>query len=82
VVLKDLEDSFGSGFVAALSGLAARRLLRGFVGTVSEAIDLIDQYQDAGIRFSRPFSSSSAFSRFASEGGGASADLLPMRGGG
>ena len=30
-------------------GLAARGPLRGFVGTVSEAIDLIGQYQDAGI---------------------------------
>src|SRR5437867_8893104 len=29
--------------------LAARGPLRGFVGTVSEAIDLIGQYQDAGI---------------------------------
>ena len=29
--------------------LAARRPLRGFVGTVSEAIDLIGQYQDAGV---------------------------------
>ena len=29
--------------------LAARGRLRGFVGTVSEAIDLIGQYQDAGI---------------------------------
>jgi F420-dependent oxidoreductase-like protein len=29
--------------------LAARRPLRGFVGTASEAIDLIGQYQDAGV---------------------------------
>jgi AMMECR1 domain-containing protein len=29
--------------------LAAREPLRGFVGTVSEAIDLIGQYQEAGI---------------------------------
>ena len=29
--------------------LAAREPLRGFVGTVSEAIDLIGQYQDAGV---------------------------------
>lgn len=29
--------------------LAARRPLRGFVGMVSEPIDLIGQYQDAGI---------------------------------
>ena len=29
--------------------LAARGPLRGFVGTVSEAIDLIGQYQDAGV---------------------------------
>ena len=29
--------------------LAARGPLRGFVGTVSEAIDLIGQYQDAGL---------------------------------
>jgi alkanesulfonate monooxygenase SsuD/methylene tetrahydromethanopterin reductase-like flavin-dependent oxidoreductase (luciferase family) len=29
--------------------LAARGPLRGFAGTVSEAIDLIGQYQDAGI---------------------------------
>jgi F420-dependent oxidoreductase-like protein len=30
--------------------LAARRPLRGFVGTVSEAIDLIGQYQDDGVQ--------------------------------
>jgi F420-dependent oxidoreductase-like protein len=30
--------------------LAARGPLRGFVGTVSEAIDLIGQYQDAGVQ--------------------------------
>ena len=36
--------------VAAKRGrLAARGPLRGFVGTVSEAIDLIGQYQDAGM---------------------------------
>jgi alkanesulfonate monooxygenase SsuD/methylene tetrahydromethanopterin reductase-like flavin-dependent oxidoreductase (luciferase family) len=29
--------------------LAARGALRGFIGTVSEAIDLIGQYQDAGV---------------------------------
>src|SRR6516162_9829176 len=29
--------------------LAARGPLRGFVGTVSEAIDLIGRYQDAGV---------------------------------
>jgi F420-dependent oxidoreductase-like protein len=29
--------------------LAARGALRGFVGTVSEAVDLVGQYQDAGI---------------------------------
>jgi hypothetical protein len=29
--------------------LAARGALRGFVGTVSEAVDLIGQYQDAGV---------------------------------
>ena len=29
--------------------LAARGPLRGFVGTVSEAIDLIGQYEDAGV---------------------------------
>jgi hypothetical protein len=29
--------------------LAARGPLSGFVGTVSEAIDLIGQYQDAGV---------------------------------
>jgi hypothetical protein len=29
--------------------LAARGPLRGFVGTVSEAIDLIGQYQEAGV---------------------------------
>jgi hypothetical protein len=29
--------------------LAARGPLRGFLGTVSEAIDLIGQYQDAGV---------------------------------
>jgi alkanesulfonate monooxygenase SsuD/methylene tetrahydromethanopterin reductase-like flavin-dependent oxidoreductase (luciferase family) len=31
--------------------LAARGPLRGFVGTVSEAIDLIGQYQNAGVDF-------------------------------
>jgi len=30
--------------------LPARGPLRGFVGTVSEAIDLIGQYQDAGVQ--------------------------------
>jgi len=30
--------------------LAGRGPLRGFVGTVSEAIDLIGQYQDAGVQ--------------------------------
>ena len=30
--------------------LAARGPLRGFVGTVSEATDLIGQYQDAGVQ--------------------------------
>ena len=30
--------------------LAPRGSLRGFVGTVSEAIDLIGQYQDAGVQ--------------------------------
>jgi len=30
--------------------LADRGPLRGFVGTVSEAIDLIGQYQDAGVQ--------------------------------
>ena len=30
--------------------LADRRPLRGFVGTVSEAIDLIGQYRDAGVQ--------------------------------
>jgi alkanesulfonate monooxygenase SsuD/methylene tetrahydromethanopterin reductase-like flavin-dependent oxidoreductase (luciferase family) len=30
--------------------LASRGPLRGFVGTVSEAIDLIGQYQDAGVQ--------------------------------
>jgi hypothetical protein len=30
--------------------LAPRGPLRGFVGTVSEAIDLIGQYQDAGVQ--------------------------------
>jgi hypothetical protein len=30
--------------------LAARGPLRGFVGTVSEAIDLIGQYQEAGVQ--------------------------------
>ena len=33
----------------ACSRLAARGPLRGFVGTVSEAIDQIGQYQDAGV---------------------------------
>jgi alkanesulfonate monooxygenase SsuD/methylene tetrahydromethanopterin reductase-like flavin-dependent oxidoreductase (luciferase family) len=35
--------------VAKRERLAAREPLRGFVGTGSEAIDLIGQYQDAGI---------------------------------
>ncbi|SRR6266849_4989371 len=35
--------------VAKRERLTARGPLRGFVGTVSEAIDLIGQYQDAGI---------------------------------
>ena len=30
--------------------LAGRGPLRGFVGTVSEAIDLIGQYQDSGVQ--------------------------------
>jgi hypothetical protein len=30
--------------------LASRQPLRGFVGTVSAAIDLIGQYQDAGVQ--------------------------------
>jgi hypothetical protein len=30
--------------------LAARGPLRGFVGTVSQAIDLIGQYQEAGVQ--------------------------------
>jgi len=30
--------------------LAGRGPLRGFIGTVSEAIDLIGQYQDAGVQ--------------------------------
>jgi alkanesulfonate monooxygenase SsuD/methylene tetrahydromethanopterin reductase-like flavin-dependent oxidoreductase (luciferase family) len=35
--------------VAKRERLAARGPLRGFVGTVSEAIDLIGEYQDAGV---------------------------------
>ena len=35
---------------AKREGLADRGPLRGFVGTVSKAIDLIGQYQDAGVR--------------------------------
>lgn len=34
---------------AKREGLAARGPLRDFVGAVSEAIDLVGQYQDAGI---------------------------------
>ena len=36
--------------VAKRQRLASRGPLRGFVGTVSEAIDLIGQYQDAGVQ--------------------------------
>jgi F420-dependent oxidoreductase-like protein len=39
----------GAAAVAKRDRLAARGPLRGFVGTVSEAIDLIGQYQDAGV---------------------------------
>src|SRR5215469_14368791 len=39
----------GAALAAKRERLAARGPLRGFVGTVSEAIDLIGQYRDAGI---------------------------------
>ena len=39
-----------AGVAAKRERLAARGPLRGFVGTVSEAIDLIGQYQDAGVQ--------------------------------
>jgi alkanesulfonate monooxygenase SsuD/methylene tetrahydromethanopterin reductase-like flavin-dependent oxidoreductase (luciferase family) len=39
-----------AGVVAKRQRLAARGPLRGFVGTVSQAIDLIGQYQDAGVQ--------------------------------
>ncbi|HEU0217370.1 MAG TPA: TIGR03560 family F420-dependent LLM class oxidoreductase [Stellaceae bacterium] len=38
-----------AGIAAKREGLAARGPLRGFVGTVTEAIDLIGQYRDAGV---------------------------------
>jgi alkanesulfonate monooxygenase SsuD/methylene tetrahydromethanopterin reductase-like flavin-dependent oxidoreductase (luciferase family) len=40
----------GSAVAAKRERLAGRGPLRGFVGTVSEAIDLIGQYQDAGVQ--------------------------------
>jgi alkanesulfonate monooxygenase SsuD/methylene tetrahydromethanopterin reductase-like flavin-dependent oxidoreductase (luciferase family) len=43
-----LRDS--AAVAAKRERLAARGPLRGFVGTVSEAIDVIGQYQDAGIQ--------------------------------
>jgi F420-dependent oxidoreductase-like protein len=39
-----------AGVAAKRERLAARAPLRGFVGTVSEAIDLIGRYQDAGVQ--------------------------------
>jgi F420-dependent oxidoreductase-like protein len=39
-----------AGVAAKRERLAGRGPLRGFVGTVSEAIDLIGQYQDAGVQ--------------------------------
>jgi F420-dependent oxidoreductase-like protein len=39
-----------AGMAAKRERLSARGPLRGFVGTVSEAIDLIGQYQDAGVQ--------------------------------
>jgi F420-dependent oxidoreductase-like protein len=38
-----------AGVAAKRERLAAREPLRGFVGTVSEAVDLIGQYQDGGV---------------------------------
>ena len=38
-----------AGVAAKRERLSARGPLRGFVGTVSEAIDLIGQYRDAGV---------------------------------
>jgi len=40
----------GAAVAAKRQLLSARGPLRGFVGTVSEAIDLIGQYQDAGVQ--------------------------------
>ena len=39
-----------AGVAAKRERLASRGPLRGFVGTVSEAIDLIGRYQDAGVQ--------------------------------
>ena len=39
-----------AGVAAKRERLPARGPLRGFVGTVSEAIDLVGQYQDAGVQ--------------------------------
>jgi len=39
-----------AGVLAKRERLAARGPLRGFVGTVSEAIDLIGQYRDTGVQ--------------------------------
>jgi hypothetical protein len=39
-----------AGVAAKRERLAARGPLRGFVGTISQAIDLIGQYQDAGVQ--------------------------------
>jgi hypothetical protein len=40
----------GAAVEAKRQRLAARGALRRFVGTVSEAIDLIGKYQDAGVQ--------------------------------
>jgi hypothetical protein len=39
-----------AGVAAKRERLSGRGPLRGFVGTVSEAVDLIDQYQNAGVQ--------------------------------
>ena len=39
-----------AGVAAKRERLSARGPLRGFVGTVSEAIDLVGQYRDAGVQ--------------------------------
>ena len=47
--IRQMEEAVAATLTAKRERLAARGPLRGFVGTVSEAIDLIGQYQDAGV---------------------------------